>query len=188
MTLRIATFNLENLDDVAGDTPSLADRIAIMRPQLARINADVLCLQEVHSQGPAGSRTLAALDALLQDTHYAAFNRSTTLTVGGELYDERNLVVLTRFNITNTEIQRDGDGPRPSYQLATAIPPDQNANPVQWERPILHVDIDLGNNQTLHVVNLHLKSKIARAYPARRSTTSPGAPSRPGLRGVSSRR
>ena len=168
MPLRIATFNVENLDDVAGAQPSLLDRIAIMRPQLNRIRADVLCLQEVHSQGPAGNRTLAALDALIAGTPYQNFNRATTETVGGSLYDERNLVLLTSFGITNTVLVRDSDGPRPSYQLATAIPPDQAANAVQWERPILHTELDLGNNRTLHVLNLHLKSKIASNVPGQK--------------------
>ena len=63
MPLRIATFNVENLDDEPGQDPTLADRIAIMRPQLERPRADVLCLQEVHSQGPGGNRTLDALIA-----------------------------------------------------------------------------------------------------------------------------
>lgn len=44
--MRIATFNLENLDDETGQDPSLATRVAIMRPQLDRIAADILCLQE----------------------------------------------------------------------------------------------------------------------------------------------
>lgn len=32
MTLRIATFNVENLDDGPSMEPALADRIRIMRP------------------------------------------------------------------------------------------------------------------------------------------------------------
>ena len=55
MSLRIATFNLENLDDTA--QPSLAERIQIMRLQLERVAADITCLQEIHSQGSAGSRS-----------------------------------------------------------------------------------------------------------------------------------
>ncbi len=168
MTLRIGTFNLENLDDEPGESPSLAERVAVMRPQLNRMNADVLCLQEVHSQGPAANRTLAALDALLQGTQYAGFNRSTTLTTDGRLYNERNLIVLSRFPITNTDIVRDSDGPRPSYQMATANPPDPQANPVRWERPILQVALDIGNGLTLHVLNLHLKSRIATDIPGQK--------------------
>lgn len=46
--MRIAMFNLENLDDETGQDPSLATRVAIMRPQLDRIAADILCL---HARG-----------------------------------------------------------------------------------------------------------------------------------------
>lgn len=166
--LRIATFNLENLDDEPGLDPTLAERIAIMRPQLNRVAADVLCLQEIHSQEVGGNRTLAALDTLIQGTPYAAFNRATTTTTTGDLYAERNLVVLSRFPITATAIVRDSDGPRPSYQMATANPPDNAANPVLWERPILHVTLDLANNRVLHVLNLHLKSKIASSIPGQK--------------------
>ena len=45
-TLRIATFNLENLDDKPRQQPTLDERIAVMRPQLLRLQADMLCLQE----------------------------------------------------------------------------------------------------------------------------------------------
>jgi predicted extracellular nuclease len=171
MPLRIATFNLENLDDVQGAQPTLAERIAVMRPQLNRVRADILCLQEVHSQGPAGARTLAALDTLIAGTPYQNFNRAVTRTVGGNLYDERNLVVLTSFAIANTAIVRDSDGPRPSYQMATANPSDQAASAVQWERPILHTQLNIGNNRTLHVLNLHLKSKIATNIPGQKIDT-----------------
>ena len=41
--LRIATFNLMNLDDRRDRIPSLEDRIPILRPQLVRLDADILC-------------------------------------------------------------------------------------------------------------------------------------------------
>jgi endonuclease/exonuclease/phosphatase family metal-dependent hydrolase len=158
--MRIATFNLENLDDEGG--PPLADRIAVLRPALERINADILCLQEVHSQRDQGIRNLSALDALLQGTRYESnYERRTTETVGGELYHERNLVTLSRFPITQTDIRRDSDGERPVYQYVTADPPDTTANAIGWERPMLHTQHDIGNGRNLHVVNLHMKSKIA---------------------------
>lgn len=71
MRLRIATFNMENLDDKEGDrNPSLDERIAVMRLQIWRIDADVLCLQEVNGQEEEGHpRRLLALDLLFQDTH-----------------------------------------------------------------------------------------------------------------------
>ena len=128
MTLRIATFNLENLGDDPAVPPPLSDRIRIMRPQLERLRADILCLQEVDSQGPVGARTLSALNQLLAGTAYATYNRATTLTVSGTLFEKRNLVTLSRFPITATRIARDSEGPRPSYQFATAIPPDTSAD------------------------------------------------------------
>jgi exonuclease III len=47
--LCIATFNLENLDDRLGQEPTLERRIELMRPQMERINADIVCLQEVNA-------------------------------------------------------------------------------------------------------------------------------------------
>ncbi len=61
--LRIATFNLENLDDKPGERPSLKERIAVLRPQLLRLRADVICFQEVHGQEFLGEpRKLDALN------------------------------------------------------------------------------------------------------------------------------
>jgi endonuclease/exonuclease/phosphatase family metal-dependent hydrolase len=161
--MRIATFNLENFDDQDGQDPSLDTRVAIMGPQLERIAADVLCLQEVNSQPGAQGRTLAALDSLLAGTSYEDYQRLTTTTTGGELYQERNLVTLSRFPLIDhpRTIIRDSSGPRPAYQVATADPPDQTADPLEWERPILYAQLDLGAGRVLHVMNLHLKSKIA---------------------------
>lgn len=166
--MRIATFNLENLDDGANVKPPLADRASIMRPQLLRLNADVLCLQEIHSQGPSNAPILTALDSLLAGTPYATFHRSTTLTTTGKFYSERNLVTLSRFPITQTRIVRDSSGPRPTYQMATALPPDTTAQPLEWERPMLHTKHDLGGGRTLHVINVHMKSKLASNIPGQR--------------------
>lgn len=160
--MRIATFNLENLDDGPDIDPPLAERIRIMRPQLQRINADILCLQEVHAQEGENGRSLAALDELLAGTQYAdGYQRRTTETTGGDLYRFRNLVTLSRFNITDSWIRRDADAARPSYQFVTADPPDDEADAIGWERPMLHTQIDLGAGGSLHVINLHMKSKIA---------------------------
>jgi endonuclease/exonuclease/phosphatase family metal-dependent hydrolase len=167
--IRIATFNLENLDDGPTVKPPLVDRIRVMRPQLLRVNADILCLQEVNSQGATDVRTLAALDTLLTGTPYTGFNRATTTTIGGPLFDERNLVILSRFPIVPPIRQiRPADGPRPSYQMATANPPDTMASPVEWERPMLHVQIDLGGGRIAHVINVHLKSKLASTVPGQK--------------------
>ncbi len=160
--LRIATFNLENLDDGPDADPPLAARIAVLRPQLVRVDADVLCLQEVHGQeGAAPPRTLAALDALLAGTQYAAFARVTTLTRSPPVqpYDKRNLVVLSRFPAAGPPRQLLNElTPAPAYRPVTAKPPVATAREVGWERPVLYVELSV-NGRPLHVVNLHMKSK-----------------------------
>ncbi len=168
MNLRIATFNVENLDDVTGRRPTLAERIQVMRPQLIRMRADILCLQEVHSQGPSNDRNLNALDQLLAGTDYAGFHRSTTLTTELQLYNQRNLVTLSRFPISATDIVRDSSGPRPRYQMATADPEDVTANLLEWERPLLYNKIDVEPGRELHLINVHLKSKIASTIPGQK--------------------
>lgn len=165
-TLRIATFNLENLDDKPGQSPTLADRIAVMRPQLLRLRADVLCFQEVNGQEQTGQpRQLLALQQLLQNTPYAGYYLAYTLTTNNEAYDERNLVVASRFPILAKQQIRHVYAPEPRYRKMTAIPAEAEAKEVTWERPILYVTLDLGGNRKLHVINLHLKSKVPSSIP-----------------------
>lgn len=67
--MRIASFNLENFDDDPKSSVTLTERIAVMRPQLERLRADVLCLQEVNGQKTNDQpRVLLALDKLLENT------------------------------------------------------------------------------------------------------------------------
>ena len=159
--LRIATFNVENLDDKPAQSPSLADRIAIMRPQLARLRADVICFQEVNGQEkPNRPRAILALIQLIKDTQYETYHRVHTLSSNNEAYDERNLVVLSRFPITSTQQLKHTLVKSPNYRYITALPTEQSSRSITWERPIFYVTLDLGNNRSLHLVNLHLKSKI----------------------------
>jgi endonuclease/exonuclease/phosphatase family metal-dependent hydrolase len=167
--LRLATFNLENLDDRPGQAPTLAERIRILRPQLLRLRADVLCLQEIHGQeSPGQPRDLLALKALIATTPYAGFHLATTATQAGPPYDVRNLVVLSRFPVLSRQQIKNVHG-APSYQKATAIPPETVARPVEWERPILYVTLDMGAGRVLHVANLHLKSKLPSEIPGQKA-------------------
>jgi hypothetical protein len=55
-----------------------------MRPQLLRLLADVLCLQEANSKKDEnGKPTLGTLGSLIADTPYTAFNIAATKTQGG---------------------------------------------------------------------------------------------------------
>jgi hypothetical protein len=173
LKLRIATFNLENLDfEKPGQKPTLQERIEVMRPQLQRINADILCLQEVNGQEEIGHpRRLLALDALLKDTQYASFNRVSTMDEGGsQVYNERNLVILSRYEIMEHQQYKHRFAPAPLYRMVTAIMSgggEQTAKEVTWERPILHAKIKIGE-KIIDVINLHLKSKIPTDIPGQK--------------------
>lgn len=108
-----------------GEGP-LEVRAEVLRPALERLEADILCLQEVNSQHAAGSdqRSLAALDQLLAGTRYAQYARvTTTAGKGHRVADVHNLVTLSRFPIrAHRELLHDLVAP-PQYQLKTAIPP-----------------------------------------------------------------
>lgn len=160
--IRIASFNLENFDDTPELTPTLAERIAVMRPQLMRLNADIVCLQEVHGQKVSDEpRRLLALKKLLEHTSYTDYNIVSTQTADGtQVYDERNLVILSRFNIADHGQYKHHYIKAPFYKKVTAATPAEHATKITWERPILHAKITLPNYKTLHVINLHLKSKI----------------------------
>jgi predicted extracellular nuclease len=168
MAFRIATFNVENLDEGPGTSVPLGNRIPIVRAQLERLRADILCLQEVWAQGASGSRTFSALNQLLQGTQYAGFGLATTRTLGGEPYRRRNIVTLSRFPfVGNPELIRASDAARPSYQMATANPPDAAADPLLWERPLLYTKIQVAPGKVLHVINAHFKSKNPTSIPGR---------------------
>src|SRR5690349_11537020 len=103
--LRLASFNLENLDDEGdGGFPdgSFDERIRILRPQLERLEADVLCLQEVDGQRDAKDepRRLRALERLIEGTAYERFHCVSTPGPHPEgVADKHNLVVLSRWPI-----------------------------------------------------------------------------------------
>lgn len=163
--LRIATFNVENLDEKADDKPPLAARIALMQPQLRRINADVLCLQEVHGQEAVvngkKARSLSALAKLLKNTQYETYHlvhTTTKASKGKEPFDVRNLVILSRFPVQEKAQYMHDFAKPPAYGMVTAGA-DAKAKEVGWERPIFYAKLGLPDGRALHVINLHLKSK-----------------------------
>lgn len=161
--LRIATFNLENLDDKEKKKPTLEERIALIRPQLHRIDADILCLQEINGQEQDGlPRQLLALQELIEGTQYAEYQIAYTKTENsGQAYDERNLVILSRYDILEYHQYKHDYAPAPYYLQVTAKTNKEakKAKKVTWERPILHARIKI-DDKILEVINLHLKSRI----------------------------
>lgn len=162
MPIRIATFNLENLGDASGNDAELASRIRILRPQLLRLNADILCLQEVNAQEESGHRrTLKALEELVRDSPYAGFQRvATTSSSGGKPRDVQNLVILSRLQITESREYLNDLVDRPSYRPSTADPSARDAAAISWERPILYAAVTLADGTRLHIVNLHFRAPM----------------------------
>jgi endonuclease/exonuclease/phosphatase family metal-dependent hydrolase len=175
--MKIATFNIENLDDKSDDkNPSLEQRAPVLRGVLNRLDADILCLQEVHGQelpdhtSSNPKRNLGALDFIIDGTPYQGFQRANTLTSDNVPYNERNLVVLSAFPITEFKQYRNDHIESLMYKKVTANdPPDDEAKKLSWERPILHVQIQHPDFGNLHVINLHLKSRLASNVPGQKN-------------------
>lgn len=168
--IRIATFNLENLDEVPpGQRPSLAERIALMRPQITRLRADIACFQEVHGQErPGQPRALLALQELLTRTNLDGAALVSTKPDGDAVYDQRNVVVATHLPVLKRQQLHNDLVAEPRYQRLTAVPADPEPVKIGVERPILHVQIDIDHDApgtTVHVINVHLKSKLPSDIP-----------------------
>lgn len=162
--MRIATFNLESLDLPPKAHVPLEMRFDILRPALTRLDADVLCLQEVNGQSVRGQeeRELTALDQLLDGTPYAAFHRASTTGPGGRgVADVHNLVTLSRYPFLVVREVRHSLVPPVRYALQTAVPAEPAEMPLRFDRPLLVTDIDLGKGRRLAVVNLHLRAPLA---------------------------
>ena len=160
-TLRIASFNVENLGDDRSSAGALAAKVRLLRPQLERLDADVVCLQEVdaHGQAKGAPRSFPALDALLADTPYAAYERASTETAPGRgPRDKHNLVILSRWPITELRQYANDLVEPPLYRTQAA---GNETAPVVWDRPILHAAIELGAGRRAHVFNVHLRAPLA---------------------------
>lgn len=168
--MRIATFNVENLDDApvpdkrVDKDPTFEERIPVLRNQLLRLDADVLCLQEVHGQNIEGEpRQLRALKRVLEGTKYEQFHiQSTLLANRRDVERYRNLVTLINpayhfaeakgREIINEFVLK------PAHRFATGSRKDEVVD-VGWNRPLLYSQIVLPNNTLIHVINAHFKSK-----------------------------
>lgn len=139
----------------------------MLRPQLLRLDADVLCLQEVNAQesGPHRARGLLALEKLLAGTPYAGFALAHSESRSGGPSDIHNLVTLSRFAIVERRQVWHDFVPAPAWPPVTAAPPAGEPAPVEWDRPILHTALGLGEGaargRLLHVVNVHLRAPLA---------------------------
>jgi len=155
---RIATFNLENLDWTAAGERAFERRVAVLRPLLIDLRADVLCLQEIAGRKSRkhGSRRLIALDRLLEDTPYSAYFRASSTRPGSEApADVHNLAILSRWPFTATR--------QFHHELVAKwrwSPLGEESNPIEvaFDRPLLYAEIDAPGAGPLHLLNLHLRA------------------------------
>lgn len=175
MDLRIATFNLENLDWSPAGEEAFAQRRACLTPLLTALDADILCLQEVGGQKPHkhAPRAYLALDRLLAGTPYEDFCRAASVRPGADApADVHNLVILSRWPIRATRQIHHDLVPRWSW-----TPPCDNGAtpapaPIEWDRPLLYAAIGLPGGAPLHVLNLHLRAPRPAPIATARGTGS----------------
>ena len=167
--MRIATFNLESLDIEAGEDAAFERRAAALRPQIEALAADVLCLQEVNGQLVPGKaeRELTALRRLLAETRYDTYHlvasaaRDAPMRHKGGASDVHNLVTLSRRPAQGSEALRHRLVPPLAYRAVTAEPEGTRGLSLEWDRPLLHVTLETGSGEQLHIINLHLRSQLA---------------------------
>lgn len=168
---RLATFNLESLGAGADET-ALADRVAVLRPQLERLRADIVCLQEVNAcavAGKSGPRQPTGLDRVLAGSRYDGFHRVISVGRSGRRpADHHNLAILSRFPVLDHGQVWHDLVPPPMVRPVSADPPEAEARPVEWDRPILWARLDLGRGRVLHVVDVHLRAPRAAWLPGQK--------------------
>jgi endonuclease/exonuclease/phosphatase family metal-dependent hydrolase len=162
--MRIATFNVDSLD-MEPDAPIPLDaRIPILRPQIERMRADIVCLQEINGQHrqARSPRELLALDKLIEGTSYQSYERAMTTTPGHVgVADVHNLVTLSRWPIKETREIRNVLVPPLTYRPLTAVPPQAQTLEIHFERPILVTDIAFAPDRVLTIINVHFRAPLA---------------------------
>lgn len=167
--MRIATFNLENL---GSDTnPAKAEnRRRVLRPQLERLSADILCLQEIDAPKKAGQRSPAALHDLIESTPYADYALAITAgRKGTGPADIHNLVILSRFPVLETADIRQSLVSPPRWRMQTADPACPEPVPIEWDRPLQQAALALPTGRTLHLFNVHLRAPLAARIPGQKT-------------------
>lgn len=166
MSLRLATFNIESLDWSKDQAAWFDQRAATLRPILNRLDADILCLQEVNAQHLTSTepRSFVALLKLIEGTRLEYFHLAGSNRAGSqEPADRHNLVILSRWPIT-AQRQFHHDLVPPLHWRS----PEGEEIVVQFDRPALYVQIAQPGQKPLHIFNLHLRAPRAAPLPGGR--------------------
>jgi endonuclease/exonuclease/phosphatase family metal-dependent hydrolase len=168
--MRIGTFNVESLGDAHRQGAPFEDRAAVLRPQLNRLKADVLCLQEIDAPKVGATRRAVNLERLLEDTPYAEHSLIVSSGPSGiGAADVHNLAVLTRLRVIDEHTIRHTFVEPLRFHRRTAVPPDADAVPLTWDRPLQHLVLALPDESRLHLFNVHLRAPLAAAVPGQKA-------------------
>jgi endonuclease/exonuclease/phosphatase family metal-dependent hydrolase len=162
--MKLATFNMESFGNDRHDPAELEPRLDALRPKILELDADILCLQEVNAQKQKGltARQFQALDLLLEGTPYETFNRATSERPSGKgPGDRHNLVVLSRYPVRQSESLYQAHAHPPQWQPGTALPPYDRPQTIEFDRPVLRTEIDVGTDRPLHLFCVHLRAPVA---------------------------
>jgi endonuclease/exonuclease/phosphatase family metal-dependent hydrolase len=173
--MRLATFNLENLDYARQAPHLLEQRIDILRPQLERLSADILCLQEVNAQHVKDKkeRSFVALDQLLTGTRYAQYERVTSHLAGTRsAADVHNIAILSRFPIVAQRELWHQFVPPMTYRCLTARLSPSDDDKITFDRPALAADIAVGQDAVLTIMNVHLRAPLAAIVPGQKRSAA----------------
>ena len=166
--MRVATFNIESLDVGPKAHVDIETRVAVLRPVLERLAADVVCLQEVNGQRVAGQkeRQLVALDRVLAGTRYQNYARATASPGGVDIADVHNLVTLSRFPfVRQRAVLHDYVPPLGPLLVAKGAEPQK----VRFDRPLLLTEIEVPGAPSLAIVNAHLRAPLASPVAGQKS-------------------
>lgn len=168
--MRIATFNLEDFGGARSGAPDLGTRFAILRPQIERLRADILCLQEVNTEKKGDERRAVALEHLVEGTFYAGHRLVLGSGPSGDRpADVHNLAVLSRLPIVSVEDIRHALVEPPLWRPASADPPLEGPQALSWDRPIQHLTLELPDGRPLDLFNLHLRAPLAAPIPGQKA-------------------
>jgi endonuclease/exonuclease/phosphatase family metal-dependent hydrolase len=161
--LRLATFNLENLDYSAARSAVFERRLDVLRPLLGELAADILCLQEINAQkADHDGRRFLALDRLLAGGPYESYHRATSVRPGTSApADVHNLVIASRWPIVERRQLFHDIVAKWSWTPPAEGRPAQGPVEVAWDRPLLYACIAAPDGAPLHIINLHLRAPRA---------------------------
>ena len=168
--MRIASFNLEDFGSPRKGGAAFEERAAVLRPQLERLRADVLCLQEVNARKIGTGRRPMDLERLIEGTSYAHHTLTISSGVTGDgPADVHNLAVLSRLPIVEKHSVRHSLVEPLGFVSHSGDPPKRDASVLTWDRPLQHLVLALPSGRHLHLCNVHLRAPLAVAIQGQKS-------------------